>query len=161
MAVAAAAASTAERRPWAGPTPRPRVSMVLIRVSIVGRPPSHSAIARPTGRHPGPCPPRISLRLGSSAGPAEPSPRRSDRVSDGSELGGSQSTLKSLSCHTDSTSKLSDLPLALYVDRVAKPSWLKAKAVSRPIWSGRHGFNSCPPQQPEEACFVLSTKQYA
>jgi hypothetical protein len=39
------------------------------------------------------------------------------------------------------------------------PSWLKAKAVSRPIWSGRHGFNSCHPQH--EACFVLSTKQYA
>ncbi len=39
------------------------------------------------------------------------------------------------------------------------PSWLKAKAVSRPIWSGQHGFNSCHPQH--EACFVLSTKQYA
>ncbi len=39
------------------------------------------------------------------------------------------------------------------------PSWLKAKAVSRPIWSGRHGFNSCHPQH--EACFVISTKQYA
>jgi hypothetical protein len=38
-------------------------------------------------------------------------------------------------------------------------SWHKAKAVSRPIWSGRHGFNSCHPQH--EACFVLSTKQYA
>ncbi len=38
-------------------------------------------------------------------------------------------------------------------------SWLKAKAVSQPIWSGLHGFNSCHPQH--EACFVLSTKQYA
>jgi hypothetical protein len=28
-----------------------------------------------------------------------------------------------------------------------EPSWHKAKAVSRPIWSGRHGFNSCHPQQ--------------
>jgi hypothetical protein len=38
-------------------------------------------------------------------------------------------------------------------------SQVKAKAVSRQIWSGRHGFNSCHPQH--EACFVLSTKQCA
>ncbi len=51
----------------------------------------------------------------------------------------------------------------LKTSKVCQPSWLKAKSVSRPIWSGRHGFNSCHPQH--EACFMLtsmlSTKQYA
>ncbi len=45
------------------------------------------------------------------------------------------------------------------IDNQVLASWLKAKAVSQPIWSGQHGFNSCHPQH--EACFVLSTKQYA
>ncbi len=39
-------------------------------------------------------------------------------------------------------------------------SWLKAKAVSRPIWSGRRGFNSCHPQHKASlhaSCFPPSS----